>query len=199
MAEVTAKPSLIKATRDAVKACPREIFSGWLFFCVAVWSFSGVAKGFDEGRKTSAFVLFRIADFVGNIASIVVMKVFKKSFGIDHETEAQYANTKGWIVAIATAGAVFGCLACINIGQILGRKKTMLLFTIVYIAGILGQTFCGGSLAGLYVSRFISGIGIGTTTVLPSIYITEVSRYTRWSQDTELTARRSHLAPFAAY
>jgi MFS family permease len=180
MAEVSAKPSLIKATRDAVKACPREIFSGWLFFCVAVWSFSGVAKGFDEGERIYyLFVLFWLADIVGNIASIVVMKVFKKSFGIDHETEAQYANTKGWIVAIATAGAVFGCLACINIGQILGRKKTMLLFTIVYIAGIIGQTFCGGSLAGLYVSRFISGIGIGTTTVLPSIYITEVSCYTR--------------------
>jgi MFS family permease len=104
------------------------------------------------------------------------MKVFKKSFAIDHETEAQYANTKGWIVAIATAGAVFGCLACINLGQLLGRKKTMLLFTVIYIAGIFGQTFCKGSLGGLYASRFISGIGIGTTTVLPSIYITEVSR-----------------------
>jgi MFS family permease len=68
---------------------------------------------------------------------------------------------------------VFGCLSCINISHILGRKQTMLLFTGVYIAGILGQTFCGGSLAGLYASRFISGIGIGTTTVLPSIYITE--------------------------
>jgi MFS family permease len=110
------------------------------------------------------------------------MKVFKKSFGVAHETEAQYANTKGWIVAIATAGAVFGCLACINLGQILGRKKTMLLFTGVYIAGVLGQTFCGGSLAGLYASRFISGIGIGTTTVLPSIYITEVSPNSRDSE-----------------
>jgi MFS family permease len=103
------------------------------------------------------------------------MKVFKKRFGVDHETDAQYANTKGWVVAIATAGAVFGCLACINLGQRLGRKKTMLIFTVVYVAGIFGQTFSGGSLSGLYASRFISGIGIGTTTVLPSIYITEVS------------------------
>jgi len=103
------------------------------------------------------------------------MKVFRQRFGIDHETDAQYANTKGWVVAIATAGAVFGCLACINLGQLLGRKNTMLLFTFVYIGGIFGQTFSGGNLAGLYASRFISGIGIGTTTVLPSVYITEVS------------------------
>lgn len=31
-------------------------------------------------------------------------------FGLDAQTESQYANTKGWIVSIATAGAVFGCL-----------------------------------------------------------------------------------------
>jgi MFS family permease len=50
----------------------------------------------------------------------------------------------------------------------------MLVFTMVYIAGIFGQTFANGSLSAMYASRFISGIGIGTTTVLPSIYITEV-------------------------
>jgi MFS family permease len=110
----------------------------------------------------------------GNIASIVVQKTFKKQFGVDHETEAQYANTKGWLVSIATAGAVFGCLACINLVQLWGRKNTMLVFTIIYIGGIFGQTFANGSLSAMYASRFISGIGIGTTTVIPSIYITEV-------------------------
>jgi MFS family permease len=50
----------------------------------------------------------------------------------------------------------------------------MLVFTIIYIGGIFGQTFANGSLSVMYASRFISGIGIGTTTVIPSIYITEV-------------------------
>lgn len=110
----------------------------------------------------------------GNIASIVVQKKFKQQFGVAHETEAQYANTKGWLVSIATAGAVFGCLACVNLVQMWGRKNTMLVFTIIYIAGIFGQTFANGSLSAMYASRFIAGIGIGTTTVIPSIYITEV-------------------------
>ena len=102
------------------------------------------------------------------------MKSFKKNFGLDHESEDQYANTKGWIVAMATAGAVFGCLSCINLVQRLGRKNTLLLFTLIYIAGVFGQAFSGGSLSGLYASRFIAGLGIGTTTVIPSIYLTEV-------------------------
>ncbi|KAL5113489.1 hypothetical protein ACEQ8H_008625 [Pleosporales sp. CAS-2024a] len=153
------KSNLLRDTIQAIKACPPEIFNFWLFFCTAAWSFSGVAKGFDEG----------------NIASIVVQKTFRKRFGVDHETDAQYANTKGWIVSIATAGAVFGCLACVNLVQILGRKRTMLLFTLVYMAGIVGQTCSNGNLSALYASRFLSGIGIGATTVLPSIYLTEVA------------------------
>lgn len=49
-----AKSSLLKDTVKAIKACPPEIFNVWLFFCTAVWSFSGVAKGFDEGMLASA-------------------------------------------------------------------------------------------------------------------------------------------------
>lgn len=120
-------------------------------------------------------------DCTGNIASIVIMDVFKERFGLSNQSEDEYADTKDWIVAIATAGAVFGCLACMWLTQRLGGKLTFQLFTIVYIAGILGQTFSSGNLAVLYATRVISGIGIGTTTVLPSIYIAEVSKILfRW-------------------
>lgn len=103
------------------------------------------------------------------------MAVFKKRFGLDGLSDKDYSDTKGWIVAIATAGAVFGCLGSIKITARLGRKWTMQIFTLVYIAGVMGQAFCNGSLPGLYVSRVISGIGIGVTTVLPSVYLSEVS------------------------
>ncbi|KAH7362558.1 general substrate transporter [Plectosphaerella cucumerina] len=154
-----AKPNLIKDTKQAIRDCPREIFNWYLFTCTWVWAFSGVAKGFDEG----------------NIASLVIMDSFKERFGIAHQTDAEYANTKGWIVAIATAGAVFGCLACVWLTSRLGRTRTFQLFTVIYIGGCLGQAFSNGSLAALYATRVISGIGIGATTVLPSIYITEIA------------------------
>lgn len=56
------KPSLVKATVEAVKACPPEIFNVWLFFCTAVWSFSGVAKGFDEGEFLLCCILRKAFD-----------------------------------------------------------------------------------------------------------------------------------------
>ena len=44
------KPNLIKATKKAIKESPREIFNWYLLACTWTWSFSGVAKGFDEGK-----------------------------------------------------------------------------------------------------------------------------------------------------
>lgn len=113
----------------------------------------------------------------GNIASVVVMESFMRRFTLNTLSTVDYANTKGWIVSNATAGAVFGCLACSWLTHRLGRKWTMQIFTVIYMAGVLGQTFCGGHLAGLYVSRLVSGFGIGGTTVLPSIYISEVDSF----------------------
>ena len=56
----------------------------------------------------------------------------------------------------------------------------MAIGTVVYMAGIFGQTFCAPSLEGLYASRFVAGLGIGVTTVLPSVYISEVRRSVSW-------------------
>ncbi|KAL4935905.1 hypothetical protein BDV06DRAFT_217067 [Aspergillus oleicola] len=87
----------------------------------------------------------------------------------------EYADTKGWIVSIATAGAVFGCLGSLPINDRVGRRWSLRLGTLVYIAGVLGQGLCGGSLGGLYVSRIISGMGIGVTTIVPPVYISEIA------------------------
>ncbi|KAJ5127034.1 hypothetical protein N7448_007813 [Penicillium atrosanguineum] len=150
---------LISETKQAIRDSPKGIFNGYLLMCTCIFAFSGVSKGFDEG----------------NIASIVVQSHFKKSFGLDTETEDQYSNTKGWLVSIATAGAVFGCLGCLPITDRFGRRWALLIATVIYIAGVLGQGLNGGNLSGMYASRFITGIGIGATTVIPPIYITEIA------------------------
>ncbi|KAE8381742.1 hypothetical protein BDV26DRAFT_301015 [Aspergillus bertholletiae] len=94
------------------------------------------------------------------------------SKGFDEE---EYSNTKGWLVSIATAGAVFGCLGCSPINDRFGRRWTLRIATMIYIAGVLGQGFFNGNLPGLYVSRFIAGLGIGPLSIVPPVYITEIS------------------------
>ncbi|KAJ5812476.1 hypothetical protein N7474_008777 [Penicillium riverlandense] len=143
---------LVSETRQAVKDSPKGIFNWYVLM------FS------DE-----------VSYQPGNIASVVVQHHFMKAFGLDTESEDQYANTKGWLVSIATAGAVFGCLGCLPITDRFGRRWALLIATVIYIAGILGQGLNGGNLSGMYASRFIAGIGIGATTVIPPIYIAEIA------------------------
>jgi MFS family permease len=68
----------------------------------------------------------------GNIASAVIMDVFKRMYDLEDLEGDSYASTKGWIVSMATAGAVFGCLACIFLTTRLGRGRTMQLGTLFY-------------------------------------------------------------------
>ncbi|KAK6197223.1 hypothetical protein LQW54_010792 [Pestalotiopsis sp. IQ-011] len=105
----------------------------------------------------------------GNIASLVVQTVFKDRFGLSKETDEEYTNTKGWIVGIATAGADFGCLACVSLADKIGRRLSLQIFTLVYIAGVLGQTFSNGNLSGLYANRFISRVGIDRSSLDPRL------------------------------
>ncbi|KAL4908665.1 hypothetical protein BDW74DRAFT_188571 [Aspergillus multicolor] len=126
---------------------PKGIFNIYLFSVTWIFALAGVAKGFDEGLK----------------------------FGIDHLSDDEYAGTKGWIVSIATAGAVFGCLGSLPINDRVGRRWTLRLGTLVYIAGVLGQGLCNGSLGGLYASRIVSGMGIGVTTIVPPVFISEIA------------------------
>lgn len=53
-------PNLISKTRRAVAETPREVFNWYLFFCTIIISFSGVAKGFDEGEHSPSRRVARV-------------------------------------------------------------------------------------------------------------------------------------------
>lgn len=120
-----------------------------------------------------------------NIARIVVNKHFQQLFGLSTLSASALADAKGWITAIATAGAVFGCLgggshnvlpsfarlptnaraSVVFITDRIGRLNALRVSSVFYLAGILGQACSNGNLSGMYASRFIGGCGIGGTTV----------------------------------
>jgi hypothetical protein len=108
----------IADTKQAIRDSPKGMFNWYVMMCTCIFAFSGVSKGFDEGKVffhgvkllSQQSLTFNPWNETGNIASIVVQSHFRKVFGLSKESDAQYANTKGWLVSIATAGAVFGCL-----------------------------------------------------------------------------------------
>ncbi|KAL4864292.1 hypothetical protein BDV12DRAFT_189027 [Aspergillus spectabilis] len=132
--------------------------------CLIMGLIADTRKAFREAPKG----IFNA--YVFSVTWIFALAGVAKGFDED-----EYAGTKGWIVSIATAGAVFGCLGSLPISDRVGRRWTLRLGTLVYIAGVLGQGLCGGNLGRLYASRIITGMGIGVTTIVPPIYISEIA------------------------
>ena len=136
------RETLMARSWRSIKEQPKEVFNIYLIYCVLITAFAGVAKGIDEG----------------NVASIVTMPSFRRDFGLNKMSTTAEADTKGWIISIATAGAVPGAFACIKMNQEWGRLWALRFFTVIYFAGVIGQACSNGNLSGLYASRFIAGI-----------------------------------------
>ncbi|GAA6019790.1 hypothetical protein JCM10207_003695 [Rhodosporidiobolus poonsookiae] len=86
------KDSMIARTWHSMA---KQIFNWYLWVRATFMALPGAFKGFDEG----------------NIARIVVNKHFQDEFALSKLSPAALADAKGWMTAIATAGALSYCLS----------------------------------------------------------------------------------------
>lgn len=90
---------------------------------------------------------------------------------------SEYANVSGNIVSVLQLGCLFGALAIGPITQRYGRRPAFLITTTVFLIGSLMQVVAGTngsrSLGPIYAGRFIGGAGVGSTSMLVPIYISE--------------------------
>jgi len=84
------------------------------------------------------------------------------------------AGSEGFTVSIALAGTVIGALVAGPVGQRLGSRETLRITAILYLTSALGCAFAWGWPA-LMVFRFLGGLGIGASSVLGPVYITELA------------------------
>ena len=98
----------------------------------------------------------------------------------------------GWVVSAALLGTIFGCIVAGTITDLFGRKKALILaalcLTLSALGSMLPPQFLGDldqavwftadvdfSFHFLIVVRIIGGIGVGITSVVAPIYISELS------------------------
>ena len=98
----------------------------------------------------------------------------------------------GWVVSSALLGTIFGCIVAGTITDSLGRKKALILaaicLTVSAMGSMLPPQFLGDldnahwftadvdlAFNLLIVVRIIGGIGVGITSVVAPIYISELS------------------------
>jgi SP family galactose:H+ symporter-like MFS transporter len=83
-------------------------------------------------------------------------------------------RTIGWIVAIMMAGAALGALAAGWLSGHLGRKRSLILGAVLFVAG---SVLCGvaWSPGVLIVGRFVLGLAIGIASFTAPLYLAEIA------------------------
>ena len=80
----------------------------------------------------------------------------------------------GFTVAIALIGTVFGALFAGKPADVLGRKKCLIIIGILYAVSAAGSALAGSWVPFLFY-RFIGGLGVGASSVVGPMYISEIA------------------------
>ncbi|KAE8378743.1 hypothetical protein BDV26DRAFT_280885 [Aspergillus bertholletiae] len=80
----------------------------------------------------------------------------------------------GTVVAILEVGAFISSLLVGRIGDLIGRRRTILYGSVVFFIGGALQTFANG-LAMMMVGRIVAGLGVGALSTIVPVYQSEIS------------------------
>ncbi|KAJ9627813.1 hypothetical protein H2203_003031 [Taxawa tesnikishii (nom. ined.)] len=138
---------------------PKEVFNWRLWFAVFSFGIMGAARGIDEGLISGTFNT----------------KNFQKALHFDELDEVALANVKGNVSAMVQIGSVAGAGLAFLLADRIGRLWATRQLCLMWILGIVIFLTNGGRLGQVYAGRFIAGLGIGQTTVIAPVYISEIA------------------------
>jgi len=140
---------------------PKAVYNWRVYACAAIASFASCMIGYD-----SAF-----------IGTTLALPSFEDEFGFNQLTDEKLALTKANIVSVYQAGAFWGALSAYTSAHFLGRKKSLWVFSLVFILGaglMLGANGQRG-LGLIYGGRVLAGFGVGGCSMIVPIYISELA------------------------
>ncbi|KAI9699376.1 MAG: hypothetical protein M1836_002987 [Candelina mexicana] len=120
---------------------------------------------------TSVFVSLGVFLFgydQGVMSGIITGPFFKDYF--NQPTRAEI----GTMVAILEVGAFIASISVGRIGDMLGRRRTILYGSMIFFVGGACQTFATG-MPMLYVGRITAGLGVGALSTIVPVYQSEIS------------------------
>ena len=108
----------------------------------------------------------------GIVGGVLTMSSFERDYGY---SKANETRTNALSVGLQQLGAFVGCFIAWPITARLGRKKPLILFSIIFCIGAAIQTIDTGSLKAFYVARVIAGLGLGSSTVVTPMFNSEMT------------------------
>jgi len=135
---------------------PSQVY-GWRPYALAFSaSFASAMFGYD-----SAF-----------IGGTLALPAFRTTFGLNAATATALASQ---IVSTFQAGCFFGALFVYPIITRLGRKPGLLIAGLLFAIGAAIQTGANGSVGMIYGGRVLTGLGVGSSSLIVPLYISECS------------------------
>lgn len=126
-----------------------QINFGYLLFISFVAALGGFLFGYDT------------AVISGTVSQVSAL------FGLD-------TMSSGWYVGCALIGSIGGVAVAGFLGDLLGRRRAMMLSAVLFTSSAIGCALCG-SFADLVVWRIVGGAGIGVASIICPLYISEVA------------------------
>ncbi|KAJ4187511.1 hypothetical protein NW767_000017 [Fusarium falciforme] len=140
---------------------PKEVYNWRVYACAATASFAACTIGYD-----SAF-----------IGTTLALPSFVDEFNFASYSAGKLALLKQNIVSVYQAGAFFGSLFAYGSSYFLGRRYSLILFSLIFMLGagmMLGANADRG--LGLIIGgRVLAGIGVGGCSNMTPIYISELA------------------------
>lgn len=140
---------------------PKEVYNWKVYLSAAIAGSAAMMIGYD-----SAF-----------IGGTLALPAFKDEFHFENLSTSAVNLLSANIVSCYQAGAFFGAFFAYPFGHFLGRKRGLTIFSLVFVLGagmMLGANGKRG-LGLLYGGRVLAGVGVGGTSNLSPIYISEVA------------------------
>lgn len=141
---------------------PKAVYNWRVYTCAAIASFASCMIGYD-----SAF-----------IGTTLALPSFTKEFDFASYTPGALALLQANIVSVYQAGAFFGSLFAFATSYFLGRRKSLIAFSVVFIIGAAIMLAADGQrrgIAPIIAGRVLAGIGVGGASNMVPIYISELS------------------------
>ncbi|KAK7936098.1 MFS quinate transporter [Apiospora marii] len=142
---------------DAMKSDPNEIY-GWRVYVLTLSAcFGAMSFGWDSGV----------------IGGVIELQTFADAYNLGDPDSVPTANLKGNIVSVLQAGCFAGALAAFYLADRIGRRWSLIGSALFTLSGVVMQAAASGHLEPMYIGRFISGLGVGCSSVVNPIYVSE--------------------------
>ncbi len=107
------------------------------------------------------------------MGSTLALPSFKHQFGLTGLSTAATNTLSSNIVITFQAGCLLACFLALPSAEILGRRMTLILASVIFLIGASIQLT--GQLGSFYAGRFLTGLGIGPMSVVCPLYLSEIA------------------------